>query len=97
MKEKLLLCAGRQAIMSCMYTAKLFQGEAVKSACLEISKTQLDTALGTCSSWSCFEQRVGLDNLQRSCPTSTTLWENKQALKNQECTDLPKTYYSTGL
>lgn len=34
----------------------------------------------------------GLDNLQRSCPTSTTLWENKQVLKNQECIDLPKIY-----
>lgn len=40
------LSAGKQSITNCTYIASLFQGKAVKSPPLEITKTPMNTGLG---------------------------------------------------
>lgn len=40
------LSAGKQSITNCMYIARLFQGKAVKSPPLKITKTPMNAGLG---------------------------------------------------
>lgn len=46
----------------------------VESPSLEMLKLSRTWPWGTCPTWPCFEQRVGLNNLQGSLPTPAILW-----------------------
>lgn len=49
------------------------KGYEVKSLTVETFKTQLETVLNNCLSWSLLEQRFGLEDFQRTHPPSVTM------------------------